>query len=98
MNHTHKYLHKNIATTKDKKYFVYQCTLPGCHHYTQEKLIFGKNSFCWICDKEFVIRPRGTRPFKRKPICNECWNKMYGKTTEMTEEKIEKLLKVAGAL
>lgn len=97
MKHTHKYQRKNIGRSKENPFFVYQCTLANCTHYIREKLILGKNSFCWSCEEEFTIHPIGNQPYKRKPICDSCWKKAYGKE-EGTDQNIEALLKAAGAL
>jgi hypothetical protein len=95
---SHKYQRKNIGRSKEHPFYVYQCTLPTCTHYVRESLIFGRMTICWTCDKEFLIMPIGTRPHKRKPICQSCWNVRYGKGTEVKNASIEEILKSAGAL
>jgi hypothetical protein len=99
MNHIHKYKRKNIGRSKVHSFYVYQCQL-NCNHYIREDLLFGRSSICWDCDKEFILQPRGSRPFKLKPICDSCWNIKWGhkEKKEIKEKDIEKILKTAGVI
>ena len=96
--HVHKYIKKNIGRSKLNPYDVYQCDLPDCKHYIRKELIFGKISLCWNCGNNFEIRPRGTRPFKRKFMCESCWSDKYGKIFKPESQDVEKMLKNMGVI
>lgn len=72
--HVHKYRRVNIG--REKEYFVMQCQLPSCPHYTPMKTklscppLVGKISICNRCGDRFVLDRRSLR--QAKPICASC--------------------------
>lgn len=76
-NHPHKYLRVNIGSTKDKPYFVYKC-VDNCSHFIHESMILGREAACWQCAQPFKI----VRLKKKKPICEDCWNRLYHNDAE----------------
>jgi hypothetical protein len=72
--HVHKYRRVDIG--RDTPYFVMQCKLPGCNHYTAMKTklscpqLLGKVSICNSCGNRFTLDRRALR--LAKPICIHC--------------------------
>jgi len=72
--HVHKY--KRVDIGRDKPYYVMQCCLPGCTHYTpmRTKLscpaLVGKISVCNKCNDRFEMDRRSLR--QAKPTCSSC--------------------------
>jgi hypothetical protein len=86
--HIHKYMRVKYGS---KGYIIYKCTLPGCTHFVNERLILGRNAICWLCGNEFTIRI-----LHKKPHCDECIrpNRL---TKELAQETLlEALQKIAG--
>lgn len=66
--HTHKYYKVEIGSSK-----VWACALGDCNHYMPknlEKLVVGKLSYCWNCNKEMNLN--ATNMKDDKPICIDC--------------------------
>lgn len=80
-NHTHKYVRTELSPT----YLVYKCVLPNCTHYLPTKLVIGRMSICWNCGVPFQIVARGTRPLKKKFICDNCWEQKNRKDDKIKE-------------
>lgn len=91
IDHVHKYRKMNIAVKPGKKYFVYQCVL-DCSHYVPEKLINGKKSLCWKCNKEFIIK----NPNQVKLKCADCSTNKEINDEEL--DKIKNILKNVGVI
>ena len=86
MNHPgpHKYFRVKLTIPRD--HYIYRCMLPNCTHKIQEYMLIGRECQCWDCAQSFIINRGG----KKKPICESCWNRRYGKK----DEGIENLLKM----
>ena len=68
--HTHKYQKIDLSFVK-----TWACALPDCTHYMpkhMERMVEGKASICWECEKEFVL-DRIALTMDR-PTCLECRN------------------------
>ena len=72
--HIHKYQLRKLG--KDKTYVVYACMLPGCNHYLEVSLAFGKETICWRCGNICTIPLRQTGRELVKPHCVKC-TKVY---------------------
>lgn len=73
-NHVHKYHYIPIGR-KPNQTFVYACALPDCTHHIpahQQKLVIGKKSICWECEKQMIMSKDIFRRKTRKPRCWEC--------------------------
>jgi hypothetical protein len=72
--HIHKY--RRIDIGRDKPYFVMQCGLDGCKHYTPMKTklscpsLKGKISICNKCGDRFQLDRRALR--QAMPTCFSC--------------------------
>ena len=67
IDHIHKYQRTTIGM---KKYLIYRCMIPGCHHYIEAKLILNRISECWRCGNPFVIEKYASS--LAKPHCANC--------------------------
>jgi hypothetical protein len=74
--HIHRYHRINIARKGNPKYWVMQCNLPHCTHYTQMATkvsapsMVGKISICNKCQQQFELTRKSLQ--KAKPICDDC--------------------------
>lgn len=79
-NHIHKYKKFNLTRNKDKEpYYVYQCVLPLCSHYTPVNLSVGKMSLCNRCNEPFIITKETLQGYANRatvrPHCIDCTDK-----------------------
>ncbi len=78
-NHTHKYF---------KSDGLWYCGLADCTHYMPKNIpsikMFGKNSICWECNKEFQLSEKALD--KEQPICDSCQEQL-DKTKKFLQEK-----------
>jgi formylmethanofuran dehydrogenase subunit E len=66
--HIHKY-HKIKLNNDD----IWACALPDCNHFMPkhyEQMVLGKSSYCWNCDKPFILNQENMKD--DKPICESC--------------------------
>lgn len=86
--HIHKY-HRNFIG-KDKKYKIYECTLPGCTHYLDAKLIKGKMCLCHKCESPMVV---GKKQLKMAYVrCENCIEKKNKDKINNLEEFLNEVL------
>jgi len=64
--HIHKYRRLKLG---QKNYIVYECVLPNCPHFLNEKLVDGRACVCWRCGNPFVMNPE---THLLKPHCKKC--------------------------
>ena len=86
--HVHKYHKVNLGFAD-----AWACALPDCTHYmppTMEKLVEGKKSICWECNKEFIIDIDSMQ--SKRPICNDCKLGLDSEIESLLTEAIEKFL------
>jgi hypothetical protein len=82
--HIHKYHLINLGTKREPRK-VYACASENCnHHMPNKKLVVGKLSICWKCNKPFKLDSEVVMRHPRtKPKCLDC---RKGKTAE---ERVE---------
>lgn len=95
MNHVHKFIKKDIG--RENPYIVFQCTLPGCMTYYRDKLILGKSTLCWSCDRETTVKIRNKK-ISKKPICDSCFDTRKIKRDGITTDFAKELLKKKGII
>lgn len=86
------HIHKYYKVTQSPSWIIFRCVLSDCAHYINEKLIAGRKSICWVCNKPFTIP--STVNYKRlakKPAC------CRGEKKKVKEDKeLDGLLKDIG--
>lgn len=100
-SHVHKYHLVNIGSKKDTKKKVYACSLPDCSHYMpNKKLVVGKKSICWKCNKEFTLDVEIIiRHPRSRPTCFSCRKGVKMKPEEAKElKKFDDALEMFAAL
>lgn len=92
--HIHKFRRVDIG--REKSYYVMQCSLPGCNHYTpmNSKLscpsLIGKVALCNECGDAFTLTRLALR--LAKPTCG-CVKSDEAKKTEAAGNFFNNLLK-----
>jgi hypothetical protein len=95
--HVHKYRRVDIATKEGKEYWVMQCSLDGCTHYTPMKTklsaprLKGSKSICNRCGDTFVLDRRAIR--MAEPCCFACVERKNPTELERAAQFFHKLEK-----
>jgi hypothetical protein len=93
--HIHKYRRVDIG--RDKEYWVMQCQLAGCTHYTpmasklSVPILVGKVAVCHGCGDRFQLDRRALR--QARPSCKACIQSPKKKELDKAEEFFTKMVK-----
>ena len=88
MQHKGPHLLTKIVLGKKQDYILYKCTLKGCTHTIDPKLLVGRETLCNSCDIPFTIEVSTDLIIKLK--CPTC-RKREDVSMEQVEEVIERL-------